>query len=99
MCIYFGDAPDTYNKSEHIFRQAGRDRDAHRRDGCPIRQTSSSLRWRGELMHDSLLALDRYFFGPGRPTGQDSKSNVTVGVQDDSKNHAVLLVDGKAVLG
>lgn len=66
MCIYFGDAPNlTYNKSEHIF-PAGLGGTVTLPQGWVSDQANelfSSME--GELMHDSLLALDRYFFGPG----------------------------------
>lgn len=99
MCIYFGDAPNlTYNKSEHIF-PAGLGGTVTLPQGWVSDQANelfSSME--GELMHDSLLALDRYFFGPGDRRGKDSKSNVTVGVQDDGKITLSYLSMGKPYL-
>ena len=99
MCIYFGDAPNlTYNKSEHIF-PVGLGGTVTLPQGWVSDQANelfSSME--GELMHDSLLALDRYFFGPGDRRGKDSKSNVTVGVQDDGKISLSYLSMGKPYL-
>lgn len=96
MCIYFGDTPDlTYKKREHIF-PAGLGGTVTLPQGWVSDQANelfSSME--GELMHDSLLALDRYLFGPGDRRGKASKSNVTVGVQDDGKVALSYLSMGK----
>ena len=47
-------------------------------------------------MHDSLLALDRYFFGPATG-GQGLQIKRHVGVQDDGKVALSYLSMGKAV--
>ena len=96
MCIYFGNAPDlTYKKREHIF-PAGLVGTVTLPQGWVSDQANklfSSME--DKLMHDSLLALDRYFFGPGDRRGKDSMSNVTVGVQDDGKIALSYLSMGK----
>lgn len=99
MCIYFGDAPGlTYKKREHIF-PAGLGGTVTLPQGWVSDQANNFFSsMEDKLMHDSLLALDRYFFGPGDRRGKASKSNVTVGVQDDGKVALSYLSMGKPYL-
>ena len=99
MCIYFGDTPGlTYKKREHIF-PAGLGGTMTLPQGWVSDQANNFFSSAEDrLMHDSLLALDRYFFGPGDRRGKASKSNVTVGVQDDGKVALSYLSMGKPYL-
>lgn len=99
MCIYLGDTPDlTYNKREQIF-PAGLGGTVTLPQGWVSDQANelfSSME--GELMHSSPIALDRYFYSSGDRRGKASKSNVTVGVQDDGKIALSYLSMGKPYL-
>ena len=99
MCIYLGSAPElTYNKREHIFPAGMGGVNTLPQGWVSDRANALFSPLEGKLMHLSPVSLDRSLFGPGDRRGRPSKSNVTVGVEDDGKIVLSYLSLGKPYL-
>ncbi len=90
MCIYYGNQNDlSYNNREHIF-PAGLGGNKMLPIGCVSDQANALFSpMESILMHDSLIALDRFLFGPGKRGSlspqKASKSNIVISKEDTDK--------------
>ncbi len=88
LCIYYGDRDDlSYDKQEHVF-PAGLGGNTMLDKGVVSDQANWMFsQMEGKLMHESIISIERMFFGPGKRGSLSeknaSKSLVNVGIQDD----------------